>query len=76
MSVAVSAERPGLGAIPEEIESPSAKLVYLYLAMAGRATAQELAERLGMQKLALFSVLGTLEGRDLVTSDGDGYRPA
>lgn len=76
MTATASARRPELVAIPERIESPNAKLVYLSLAITGRATAADLSERLGMQKLTLFSVLGTLEGRDLVESDGDAYRPA
>lgn len=76
MSVAVPARRSEVDAIPEAIQSPSAKLVYLYLATARRATADELADRLNMKKLTLFSVLGTLEGRDLVESDGGAYRPA
>lgn len=76
MSVAVPAQRPQVDIIPDSIQSPNAKLVYLYLAAAGRATADELSDSLNMKKLALFSVLGTLEGRDLVASDGDAYRPA
>lgn len=71
MSVAV--QRGELATVPESLESPTAKLVYLALDGADRATADDLADSLGMQKLALFSVLGTLEGRGLVESDGHRY---
>jgi predicted transcriptional regulator len=76
VSVAASHQRSEPVVIPAGIESPRAKLVYLSLATAGRATVDELAEHLDMQKLVLFSVVGTLEGRGLVESDGVAYRIA
>ena len=76
MSVAAVETRPEVAAVPDDIESPRAKLVYLYLATSGRATVDELADSLGMQKMALFSVLGTLDACDVVALDGDGYRLA
>lgn len=76
MSVAVPRERDEAATVPDELESPTAKLVYLCLATAGRATVDELSTRLRMQKLALFSVLGTLEGRGVVECDGTRYELA
>jgi DNA-binding IclR family transcriptional regulator len=63
-------------AVPDGVESARAKLVYLYLATAGRATVDELADQLSMQKMALFSVLDTLDAGGLVEADGDRYRLA
>lgn len=74
MSVAVAKQRSDATTIPDDIESPRAKLVYLYLATAGRSTVDDLAADLDMPKLALFSVLGTLVGCDAVATDGDAYR--
>lgn len=74
MSVAVAEPSTEPLSLPEEIASPRAKLVCLYLASEGRTTVDELADRLSMPKMALFSVLGTLSGRGLVEADGDAYR--
>lgn len=71
--MAVTSQRPELEAIPEEIQSPSAKLVYLYLAAAGDATVTELQRRLGLSKLTLFSVLDALAAEDLVRETDSGY---
>jgi predicted ArsR family transcriptional regulator len=76
VSVGVSTSEEGARPVPDEIESPRAKLVYLYLATTGRASVDDLANDLGMQKLALFSVLGTLAGRGVVASSGDSYHLA
>lgn len=58
-------------AVPSEVTSAEAKLVYLYLSVRGRATVDELGESLGLPKLALFSILGTLREHGLVARDGD-----
>jgi len=60
-------------AVPSAVESPRAKLVYLALAAAGPATADELAAMLDETRLALLAVLGTLEERELVVRGSDGY---
>lgn len=75
MSVTVAEARERGVTIPDGVHSPRAKLVYLYLSSAGRATVDEIADHLGMQKMALFSVLGTLDDDGLVECDGDRYRP-
>jgi DNA-binding transcriptional ArsR family regulator len=51
------------------LQSPRAKLAYLYLADHGPATLDELHERLGESRLALLGVLSTLEERGLVAAD-------
>lgn len=76
MSVAAVEPRRTVREVPDGIESPRAKLVYVALATTDRATVDELAEGLGMRKLALFSVLGTLDGRGVVEADGGAYRLA
>ena len=60
-------------AVPDSIESPQAKLVYLYLDATPGATVDELHERLGLQRLSLFPVLETLQRHDLITRDGETY---
>jgi hypothetical protein len=57
--------------IPSAVRSPQAKLVYLYLLVRGTVTVDELGAALGLPKLALFSILGTLGEYDLIVRDGD-----
>lgn len=59
--------------LPDELKSPHAKLVYLYLSWNERATIVELQDGLGMKKLALYGVLKTLCERDLVEQRGEEY---
>ena len=62
--------------VPEEIESPEAKLVYLYLEAADSATVDDVNEALTMKKIAALSVLGSLSSRGLVYKDGEHYAVA
>ena len=59
--------------LPAEIESASAKLVYFFLSTHGEATIGELQECLGMKKITLYSILGTLEKRGLVGQETERY---
>jgi DNA-binding IclR family transcriptional regulator len=52
-------------ALPTELESPRAKLVYLYLRTA-TASLDDLQSDLGLKKITLYSILRTLRERDLV----------
>lgn len=76
MSVATGARRAVPKSIPDGVESPTGKLVYLYLAASGEATVEEMAAHLDMKKISLFGVLQTLAGRDVVEATGAGYRLA
>lgn len=67
-----SAAAPSL---PAELQSPRAKLVYLYLTTNGDATVSEMGESLGMKKLSLYSILKTLRDEGLVDCDGEQYVP-
>ena len=60
-------------ALPPELQSPRAKLVYLYLTTNGDATVSEMGESLGMKKLSLYSILKTLRKEGLVACEGDRY---
>ncbi len=62
-----------LTALPTDISSAQAKLVYLYLEATGSATVTELNEALAMNKMAVFSVLDSLSSQDLVEKRGDEY---
>lgn len=60
-------------ALPDDISSPVAKLVYLYLDRAGPTTISDLSAALDMRKLSLYSVLDALAGKELVDNDGETY---
>jgi predicted transcriptional regulator len=60
--------------IPSELESPRAKLVYLFLSTYGEATISELESSLEMKKISLYSILSTLCDRGLIDQDAERYR--
>ena len=60
--------------LPDELESPQAKLVYLYVETAGETTVGDVNETLGMKKLSALSVLQSLSKKGLVERDGDDVR--
>jgi len=51
--------------LPSELESPRAKLVYLYL-QSSEASIDELQSGLDVKKITLYSILRTLRERELV----------
>jgi DNA-binding MarR family transcriptional regulator len=59
--------------VPAELNSPRAKLVFLYLSTHGASTVADLEDGLGMRKMTLFSILGTLEERGLVERSTETY---
>ncbi|WP_248518220.1 helix-turn-helix domain-containing protein [Salinarchaeum laminariae] len=73
-------ESESQGALRSEIESPTAKLVYLSLAEQGRASVAELQDRLGEPRITLYGVLDSLVETGVVEVDRDGsgsiYTPA
>lgn len=73
MSVATHRSDVRVGPLPEELQSPRAKLVYLAISVTGGATLAELQEALGVPKLTLLSVLDALTGRELVEETESGY---
>jgi DNA-binding MarR family transcriptional regulator len=62
--------------LPDELNSPNAKLVYFYVDVCEETTIDDLQTCLGLQKLALFSVLDSLRKQGLVERDGDVVRTA
>ena len=58
--------------LPTELESPRAKLVYLYL-RADDASIDDLQSDLGVQKITLYSILRTLRERELVEKRGGQF---
>jgi predicted transcriptional regulator len=62
------------GACPPQLESPRTKLVYLYLSAVGEADLETLHERLHVDRLNLYPVLGLLVDRGLVEREGTNYR--
>ncbi|KDS90674.1 TrmB family transcriptional regulator [Halorubrum saccharovorum] len=65
--------RTAAPALPPELQSPRAKLVYLYLTTNGDATVSEMGDSLGMKKLSLYSILKTLRKEGMVDCEGDTY---
>ena len=59
--------------IPDELASPTAKLVYLSLYVTGEATVTDLQRQLGLSKLTLLPILESLRKRDYVERTEDGY---
>ena len=59
--------------LPGELESPSAKLVYLYLTTNDGASITELQDGLEMKKISLYSILSTLCKRGLVRQEAERY---
>ena len=69
MSVTARSRQP----LPSELESPNAKLVYLYLRSTGEATATDLQRDLSMPKLSILSICSRLSSVGLVDRDGTTY---
>ena len=59
--------------VPSDLNSPRAKLVYLYLSQHGEATTEELGENLDMKKITLYSIVETLQERQLIEEQADRY---
>lgn len=75
MTATRTARRSRTLELPDGIDSPRAKLVYLYLATAGGgATVAEAREELGLPKLTLLQVLKSLRERGFVAREGNSYR--
>ena len=61
--------------IPDGIDSPEGKLLYLYLEVKGTTRMKELVTSLRVPRITAYSVLGTLENRGLVERVApDAYR--
>jgi DNA-binding MarR family transcriptional regulator len=68
-----SAQPAHSSAVPRAVQSPRAKLVYLYLSTHGATTLTDLETALDMKKLSLYSILRTLVDREFVTRDAEHY---
>jgi len=60
------------GRLPADL-SPTGKLVYLYLAERGSATASDLKTALGVPQIRLYPALDALERQDLLERVGDEF---
>ncbi|MFB6105770.1 MAG: TrmB family transcriptional regulator [Halobacteriaceae archaeon] len=69
----IAQSRSRSACLPGGLESPTAKLVCLYLDAHGAATPGELASALEMRRLTLFGVLRTLTDRGVVAREGDRF---
>jgi hypothetical protein len=76
MSVAHSLQQSTLATVPDDIETPTAKLVYLALDASGSATVDDLQATLDMKKLVLFETLDTLKAKGLAASDDQRWSTA
>jgi predicted transcriptional regulator len=59
--------------VPEAVETPRAKLVYIFLLGAGPASPEELSSALDVRKIDLYATLETLLDRGLVERVEAGY---
>jgi predicted transcriptional regulator len=59
--------------IPDALDSPRTKLVYLHLATGGGGTVEEVRNALGIELISLYPVLNTLTSEGLVRKDGSRY---
>ncbi|WP_248515153.1 MarR family transcriptional regulator [Salinarchaeum laminariae] len=73
MSITTSPTEAPLEPLPDDLDSPRAKLVFLTLSVAGPTTVAELQNALDVPKLTLLSVLDTLASRELVERTENGY---
>jgi len=60
-------------AMPDQLTSPRAKLVYFYLVTHGETTIETLRDELNVSLMALYATLGTLREHGLVENDGERY---
>lgn len=60
-------------AVPDELASPQAKLVYLTVLVTDEAKATDLQQVLDLPKLTLFAVLESLVAREFIQRTGDSY---
>ena len=60
-------------AVPDELTSPQAKLVYLSVLVTDEAKATDLQQVLDLPKLTLFAVLESLVARGFIQRTGENY---
>lgn len=73
MSVSQHAPPRSVAPIPDDIDSPRAKLVYLYLSVGDEQTLSDLRQDLGLPKITLLSVLGSLASEGYVDREDGCY---
>ncbi|MHC3439093.1 MarR family transcriptional regulator [Natrialbaceae archaeon A-gly3] len=62
-----------LDPVPETLDSPQSKLVYIYLDATGGATVDDLNQILAMKKISILSILSSLSSEDLVEKNDGTY---
>ncbi|MCO8245261.1 MULTISPECIES: helix-turn-helix domain-containing protein [unclassified Haladaptatus] len=67
----MSIETTPIAPLPDELDSPRSKLVYLSLSTTGGATLDELQNGLDLPKITLYTVIRSLRERGLVNQDGE-----
>jgi DNA-binding MarR family transcriptional regulator len=60
-------------AVPDGIESPRAKLVYVYCSVTDGASTDQLCDNLSITRLTLYPILESLEDRELIERENDQY---
>jgi hypothetical protein len=76
MSTQQALKSKSVETIPSELDSPRAKLVYLYLSVTGETSIDDLQTALDMQKITLFGILDTLTSEGFAEKNGDRVTPA
>lgn len=63
-------------AVPDDLESPRAKLIYLYIGAVGGTTTEALCADLELKKGTALSIIGTLRNRGYLEQTNAEYRLA
>ncbi|APX95441.1 MarR family transcriptional regulator [Natronorubrum daqingense] len=61
-------------AVPDDLESPRAKLIYLYIGAVGGTTTEALCADLELKKGTALSIIGTLRNRGHLERTESGYQ--
>ncbi|WP_247000012.1 MarR family transcriptional regulator [Halosolutus gelatinilyticus] len=59
--------------VPDDLDSARAKLVYLYVALHGATTVDELRSALGLSRGTVLSITGTLRGEGHLERTNRGF---
>ena len=70
-----SNESPSL-AVPTELDTPTAKLVYLYLSVTNEATIGQVRDDLGLTQLTLLPTISALEREGLLNRSSENVQIA
>jgi DNA-binding MarR family transcriptional regulator len=60
--------------VPEEINSSTAKLIYVYIKSVSSATIEQLSSSLSMKRITLYPIVSTLQQKGFITKSNNLYQ--